>query len=59
VVLNSGFTFPQFGTASNAQQSPKLPDWAILELAVPVAERVGGAGVAAAGFFGENWELRE
>src|SRR5437868_11200249 len=26
VVLNSGFTFSQFAKASNAQQTPKLPD---------------------------------
>ncbi|MEQ2010371.1 MAG: prolyl oligopeptidase family serine peptidase, partial [Limisphaerales bacterium] len=55
VVINSGFTFPQFAGASNSFQTPKLPDWAILDLSVPLAERVGGKGVVAADFFGEKW----
>jgi len=58
VVINSGFTFPQFAAASNSFQTPKLPDWAILDLSVPLAERVGGKGVVAADFFGEKWELK-
>lgn len=58
VVINSGFTFPQFAGASNSFQTPKLPDWAILDLSVPLAERVGGKGVVAADFFGEKWELK-
>ncbi len=58
VVINSGFTFPQFAGASNSFQTPKLPDWAILDLSVPLAERTGGKGVIAADFFGEKWELK-
>lgn len=58
VVINSGFTFPQFAGASNSFQTPKLPDWAILDLTVPLAERVGGKGVVAADFFGEKWEVK-
>jgi len=58
VVINSGFTFPQFAAASNSLQTPKLPDWAILDLSVPLAERVAGKGVVAADFFGEKWELK-
>lgn len=58
VVINSGFTFPQFAGASNSFQTPKLPDWAILDLSVPLAERVGGKGVVAADFFGEKWEVK-
>jgi hypothetical protein len=58
IVLNSGFTFSQFGAASNAQQTPKLPDWAILDLSIPTAARVGGKGVVDANFFGERWEFR-
>jgi len=57
VVINSGFTFPQYAGMSNAQQTPKLPDWAILDLGVPLDERVGGKGVVAANFFGEKWEV--
>ncbi len=58
VVINSGFTFPQFAGASNSQQTPKLPDWAILDISVPLADRVGGKGVVDANFFGERWELK-
>jgi hypothetical protein len=57
VALNTGFTFAQFGAGSNSQQTPKLPDWAVLDLSVPSAERVGGRGVAAADFFDEIWEV--
>ena len=58
VVINSGFTFPQYAGASNSQQTPKLPDWAILDLSVPLADRVLGKGVVAADFFGEKWEVK-
>ena len=58
VVINSGFTFPKYAGASNSQQTPKLPDWAILDMSVPLAERVGGKGVVDANFFGEKWELK-
>jgi dienelactone hydrolase len=57
VVLNSGFTFPQYATASNSRQTPMLPDWAILDLSVPLMDRTGGKGVVDANFFGERWEL--
>jgi hypothetical protein len=54
VVLNSGFTFRGFG--SNANQTPKLPDYALLDIskADPFA-----TGVAAAGFFNEQWQLED
>ena len=58
VVINSGFTFPQYAGMSNSLQTPKLPDWAILDLSVPLAERVGGKGVVDANFFGEKWEVK-
>lgn len=58
VVINSGFTFPQYAGASNSQQTPKLPDWAILDLSVPLADRALGKGVVAADFFGEKWEVK-
>ena len=58
IVLNSGFTFPQFAAASNSQQTPRLPDWAVLDLTIPVAERIDGKGVVDADFFGERWELK-
>ncbi len=58
VVINSGFTFPQYAGASNSQQTPKLPDWAVLDMSVPLADRVLGKGVVAADFFGEKWEVK-
>ena len=57
VVVNSGFTFREYDYLSNARQTPKLPDWAIVDLAVPVSSRVPG-GIANAGFFGEQWEFK-
>ncbi len=59
LVINSGFTFPQYAGASNSQQTPKLPDWAILDLSVPLADRVLGKGVVAADFFDERWQLKK
>lgn len=56
VVLNSGFTFREFAYLNNAQQTPKLPDFAIVDIRVPANSRTPG-GIAEAGFFGEQWEL--
>jgi len=56
VVINGGFTFAEFGSASNAQQTPKLPDWAIVDIGVPRESRLA-SGIADAGFFNERWEL--
>jgi hypothetical protein len=56
VVLNSGFTFASMGPLSNALQTPKLPDYAVLGI-----ESTGNPwldkAVRRAGFFGERWEL--
>ncbi len=57
VVVNSGFTFREYDYLSNARQTPKLPDWAIVDLAVPVSSR-GPGGIANVGFFGEQWEFK-
>ena len=51
VVLNSGFTFAAAGPGSNAQQTPKLPDYAVLDLE-------HGDAVVLAGFFDEQWKLK-
>lgn len=58
IVINTGFTFPHQAAESNSLQTPKLPDWAILDLRVPFAERVEGKGILAANFFGEFWEVK-
>ena len=56
VVVNSGFTFALVGGASNSQQTPKLPDWAVLDMNVPRSERLA-KGVADANFFDERWAM--
>jgi dienelactone hydrolase len=56
VVLNSGFTYAPNGSASNATQTPKLPDWAILDISVPAEERPE-EGVVACDFFDECWQV--
>ncbi len=56
IVLNSGFTFREYDYENNARQTPKLPDWAIVDISVPPTAQSPG-GIPAAGFFGENWEL--
>jgi pimeloyl-ACP methyl ester carboxylesterase len=56
VVLNSGFTFREYDYLNNARQIPRLPDWAVLDITQPRTSRQP-AGIAAAGFFGERWEV--
>jgi hypothetical protein len=58
VVLNSGFTFREYDYLNNARQTPKLPDWAVVDVSVPPDARAPGK-VVAADFFGERWELRQ
>jgi dienelactone hydrolase len=55
VVVNSGFTFREYDYLNNARQTPKLPDWAVIDITKPMTSRAPG-GLAAAGFFGEQWE---
>ncbi|MEP7366667.1 MAG: prolyl oligopeptidase family serine peptidase, partial [Acidobacteriota bacterium] len=57
VVLNSGLTFREAHYATNSQQTPKLPDYAIVDLTTPPDTRTPGK-IALAGFFGERWELQ-
>ncbi len=56
VVLNSGFTFREYDYLNNARQVPKLPDFAVVDVDVPVSSRLPG-GIVNAGFFDERWEL--
>jgi hypothetical protein len=51
VVLNSGFTFAAAGTGSNAQQTPKLPDYAVLDVE-------HGGIVVLADFFDDQWRVK-
>ena len=56
VVLNSSYTFRQGSSNTNALQTPKLPDWAVVNLDTPPSIAAPGR-VEAAGFFDENWRL--
>ena len=56
VVINSGFTFHD--QSNNAMQSPKLPDWAIVDTTKPGNNyRYSPLFVASQGFFNESWRL--
>jgi len=56
VVLNSGVTFRELALLNNADQTPKLPDWAIIDLDTPPDAGWPGE-VKAAGFFDEQWKV--
>ena len=56
VVINSGFTFRESANSSNSWQVAELPDYAVVDLTSPPDRRWPGK-IAAAGFFGEKWEL--
>jgi hypothetical protein len=58
VVLNSGFTFREYDYLNNARQVPKLPDYAVIDVSVPVTSRAPG-GVVDADFFDEQWQLKK
>jgi dienelactone hydrolase len=55
VVLNSGIDFRADGYGNNALQTPKLPDWAIVDLRTPPGPRWPGK-IVNAGFFDEEWK---
>lgn len=55
VVLNSGIDFRGESFGTNALQTPKLPDWAVIDLREPPGPRWPGR-VADAGFFDEAWK---
>ncbi len=56
IVLNSGFTFREADYLSNARQTPKLPDYAIVDITVPPDARFPGK-IVQAGFFNEDWSM--
>ena len=55
VVLNSGPTFREFALLNNSDQTPKLPDWAVVDLRTPAGPKWPGQ-IVDAGFFDENWK---
>jgi len=56
VVLNSGPTFREQALLNNSDQTPKLPDWAIIDIRTPPGPKWPGL-VVDAGFFDEQWQL--
>ena len=58
VVINSGIDFRADAYGSNARQTPKLPDYAIVDLNTPPGRRWPGK-IVDAGFFNESWELEK
>lgn len=56
VVLNSGVTFRESAMGTNSQQTPKLPDWAVVDLDTPAGADWPGK-VVSAGFFDEAWKV--
>jgi len=57
VVLNSGLTFREGHDRTNSQQSPKLPDWAIIDITQPPDAFTPGR-IHDADFFDEQWQLK-
>jgi pimeloyl-ACP methyl ester carboxylesterase len=58
VVINSGFTFHD--QSNNDMQSPKLADWAIVDITKPGNNyNYLPLFVAAQGFFDESWKLKD
>jgi len=57
VVINSGFTYREFDYLNNARQTPKLPDYAVVDTTTPPGPRYPGK-VVQAGFFNEDWGMK-
>ncbi len=55
IVLNSGPDFRADSYGTNALQTPKLPDWAIVDLTTSADSRWPGK-IVDAGFFDEAWK---
>ena len=56
IVLNSGPTFREEALLNNSDQTPKLPDWAIVNIDTPPDGKWPGQ-IIDAGFFDEQWAL--
>ena len=57
VVINSGFTFHD--QSNNDMQSPKLPDWAVVDITKPGNNyKYLPLFVESQGFFDEAWTLK-
>jgi hypothetical protein len=56
MVINSGFTFREFAALNNSDQTPKLPDWAVVDINTPPGPKWPGK-IVDAGFFDEQWKV--
>ncbi|HTX38870.1 MAG TPA: prolyl oligopeptidase family serine peptidase [Bryobacteraceae bacterium] len=54
VVVNSGFTFREDANATNSRQTPRLPDYAVVDVTTPPDSHFPGK-IVLAGFFNEEW----
>ena len=57
IVINCGNTFREYAQSTNSFQVAYLPDYAVVDLTTPPDGRWPGK-IAAAGFFGESWQLQ-
>ena len=57
IVLNSGLTWRESAYLNNAQQRPRLPDWAVIDITTPPDVNSPGR-IADAGFFDEEWKVQ-
>ena len=58
IVVNSSFTYREYDYLNNARQTPKLPDWAVIDVTTAPNSRWPGK-VVDAGFFDEKWQLKK
>jgi len=56
VVLNSGPTFREGHDKTNSQQTPKLPDWAVIDITTPPSDTAPGK-IVNAGIFDKDWKF--
>lgn len=57
LVLNSGMTFREADYLTNSRQTPKIPDWAIVDLREKPSTSAPGK-IVAADFFNEQWQFK-
>ena len=57
LVINSGPTYREGHDASNSLQTPKLPDWAVIDTTMK-PDALAAGRVVAADFFDEHWQLK-
>jgi hypothetical protein len=57
VVLNSGLTWRENSDRNNAQQNPKLGDWAVISFEVAPNQDAAGK-ITATDFFDEGWKVK-